>query len=276
MIKSKYIRLSKKSAKDIIRRRKIRDNFITCDQDDPYFIFRENIKKNKNASLLADKLKIKKIVSDIVAVPKTVWEYGQQPFKNTESLILKSNTSSGYNKIIKAGKFNQNIANKYNIKWSKSKFDGLSNGQNHYYDIEYKIYLEELIGDNPKDYKVHLFNDDTYMFFLTENRYKKDKIQMNYDMNFNVIPMGISVNEGNRGLTVEEKEAFKRMVSISKKIRSKLKIPTYARYDYYFENGKIYFGEITLSHNGGSMYCQGRTDNNYIKHAKAFIEKIKL
>lgn len=118
-----------------------------------------------------------------------------------------------------------------------------------YHFINNKIIIEELIktedGHAPKDYKIFCFNGEPKFLFVASERDVDVKFDF-FDLNWNHIP----VKQGhlNSKKPIKKPEKFNEMLDICR-ILSK-DFPQ-VRVDLYYENGKIYFGELTFFHFSG-------------------------
>lgn len=270
----------KKTYKDEVKRRKIRSHIIKSDSFDPYFIMRKHVSLQKNASLIADKIYSKNFIKNknIVSSAPIVWVSGEklELEKLTDEFYwLKSNTGSGYNKKICSTYITEKLLKKYEKKWKKSLKFGLDNGQTHYNNVKYKIFLEKCIGHQSNDFKIHLYNDNSYEVMVSRDRGLNTFSQTTYNSNYEIIPNLLEKNSSS--INLAEKEIVKEMVKISILIRKMFQINKYARYDFYIKNKEIYFGEITLIHYGGSIILDKQEHSPaFIKRANEYIKKIKL
>ncbi|MBR5732853.1 MAG: hypothetical protein IKX80_05355 [Lachnospiraceae bacterium] len=118
----------------------------------------------------------------------------------------------------------------------------------HYRYIKPYIYAEELLGDNCTDYKFFCFGGVPKYVKVIADRADKDesgkqiKHQDYYDMDWNFRPMVKDDNSMGGGL--EKPALFERMKEIAAVLSEPFPM---ARVDLYQENGKVYFGEITLT-----------------------------
>ena len=215
---------------------------------------------DENVSLFADKLAVRDYVrkcgyEDILTKLYGVFEKKEDLsawLKGIENkkFILKCNHGSGpdYYSICKdiesfdidreAEKLGKALKQDYSLVALEYQY--------HY--IKPYIFAEELIGENVTDYKFFCFGGvPKYVKVIADRSDKSEdgkqiKHQDYYDMDWNFCPLvrdDISMNGGLRC-----PQGF----DIMKDIAAKLSEPfPFARVDLYNENGKIYFGEITLS-----------------------------
>lgn len=170
--------------------------------------------------------------------------------KLPNSFVIKSNHDSGNVKIIrdKSKVINpmeiikeMNLSLKINFGWYKL--------EKHYISIKPKLIVEELLtnksGEIPKDYKFHIFRDKMFIQVDTD-RFIEHKRNI-YDENMNKLNFQLkstykSFNEEIKINNLDE------MKSIAKKLASDF---DYVRVDLYEIENRIYFGELTFTHEGG-------------------------
>lgn len=109
-------------------------------------------------------------------------------------------------------------------------------------------YLVQDDGDELRDYRFFCFNGEPKFIAVDFSITNKKKTRRNlYDLNWNRIDAEISYPKENNYI-VEKPQKLKKMVELSKKLASNLR---HARIDFYYIEGKIFFGEITLYHQSG-------------------------
>lgn len=122
-----------------------------------------------------------------------------------------------------------------------------------YRNIKPMILCEKFISENgkvPVDYKIYCFNGKPDVMLVCRNRFshKSHKAEyMFYDQNWNFLPW-IKGDEKKKDPGLPRPENMAEMMEVAKKLSEDF---IYARIDLYNINGKIYFGEITLSPNSG-------------------------
>ena len=136
-----------------------------------------------------------------------------------------------------------------------NKFDGLTKDYSNnfkewpYHFIKNKIIIEELIdtedGHAPKDYKFFCFNGEPKFLFVASERDVDTKFDF-FDLDWN----HINVKQGHLNSKYEicKPEKFNEMLKICKILSKDF---PHVRVDLYFENNKIYFGEMTFFHFSG-------------------------
>ena len=120
-----------------------------------------------------------------------------------------------------------------------------------YKDIPHHIIAEEYLEDDRdgelRDYKIFCFDGvPRAMFIATDRGRHKTKFDF-YDMDFN--HLDFTQHYPNSDKPVHPPEHFGEM----KKLAAKLSYGLYqVRVDFYEANGKVYFGEMTFFHHGGT------------------------
>lgn len=108
-------------------------------------------------------------------------------------------------------------------------------------------YLEDPIDKELRDYKFFCFGGiPKAMFIATDRCIHKTKFDF-YDMDFN--HLDIVQHYPNSDKPVRKPEAFEQMKMLAAKLSQGLR---HVRVDFYEVNGKVYFGEITFFHHGGT------------------------
>ena len=215
---------------------------------------------DENVSLFADKLAVRDYVrkcgfEDILTKLYGVFETKEDLFAWLKSIgdkrfILKCNHGSGPDYYSICKDLNSVDIDRATEKLGKAMTQDYSlvalEYQYHY--IKPYIFAEELIGENVTDYKFFCFGGVPKYVKVIADRLDKSgdgkqvKHQDYYDMDWNFCPLvrdDISMNGG-----LQCPQGFDSMKNIAAKLSEPF---PFARVDLYNENGKIYFGEITLS-----------------------------
>ena len=120
-----------------------------------------------------------------------------------------------------------------------------------YKNVRPRIIVEEYMEDKNdqelRDYKLFCFDGKFKMMFIATNRQGNGDTYFDFfDKDFNHMPF---INgHPNAPILPHKPKNFDKMISLAEKISKG--IPQ-VRVDFYDVNGKIYFGEITLSHWSG-------------------------
>lgn len=204
-----------------------------------------------------DKYKVRAIVEnaglgDILTQLYGVWENAENIDwdKLPNRFVLKCNHGSGYNIICKDKEnFNKRQAINQLNKWMSENY-GYENAELIYDLVDHKIICEEYIdtedGLPPKDYKVFCQYGQPKLLFVAQDRYDGNTKFDYYDLNWN----WINVRNGHPNAEKRmERPSFLEEMCKAASILSK-DFPL-VRVDFYHENGKLYFGELTFLHFGG-------------------------
>ncbi len=211
----------------------------------------------ENVAAFADKLKVRDYVRKCGfadTLPKLYGVYRNSASIDFDALperfILKCNhgsgplfysictNKSGYDRISESAKLDRALKLDFSLV-------GL---EYHYRYIKPYIYAEELLGDNCTDYKFFCFSGEPKYVKVIADRKDKDsfgkpvKHQDYYDMDWNFCPL--VKDDNSMGGRLEKPALFERMKEIAAALSGPFPM---ARVDLYQENGRVYFGEITLT-----------------------------
>lgn len=173
--------------------------------------------------------------------------------KLPNQFVLKCNHDSGGIVVCKdKSTFNVRKARKKINKALKSNFFYVGR-EYQYKNIKPRIYCEQFISDKnavPNDYKIYCFNGKPDVLLLCFERFKngnhRAKYQF-YDKNWNFLPFNKG-DEERKPVPIERPKNLDKMFEIAKELSKDF---YFSRIDFYNVNGKIYFGEITLTPNSG-------------------------
>ena len=233
--------------------------------------------KNPLFSLCADKIKVRGYVKEKIgkqylipcyftAKKVTSKLYDDMP----NACVLKTASGSGTVKIV----YDKNKENKREvIKLMKSyqKVDfAYVWGELYYKKIKNRIICEKLLldknGNIPYDYKVHCFKNGGHPKYFVQIEFNRfgDHRRNIYDENFKLLNLttGLEKYEGE----VKKPKNWDELLKISKKLSEDFE---YVRVDLYDVDGKIYFGELTFTHNAGfSKFCPDKYNKLWGKYWK--------
>lgn len=211
-------------------------------------------------SIVSDKLLVRDYVSKIIGEEYLIPILGSWKSFNEinfdelpNQFVLKCNHDSGGLVICKDKKyFNYKLAKKKIEKSLKSNFYFVGR-EYQYRNIIPTIICEKFISDNglvPMDYKIYCFNGTPDVILVCKDRFRNNSHKASYlyfDQNWNFLPL----NKGDDKIAevnIPKPKNFEKMLEIAKKLSKDF---IFSRIDLYNINGKIYFGEITLSPNSG-------------------------
>lgn len=167
--------------------------------------------------------------------------------------VLKCNHDSGGLAICRNKQtFNREEARKKINRSLKDNFFYIGR-EYQYKNIKPRIICEHFLSDHgnvPMDYKIYCFNGTPDVILVCKDRFRNDSHKAQYlyfDQSWNFLPL----NKGDEALDapdIEKPENLDEMLEIARKLSEDF---IFARIDLYNIEGKIYFGEITLTPNSG-------------------------
>lgn len=219
----------------------------------------------ENYSFYADKYLVKKYINEQnipnLICPKTLMTLDKNEDLNLNKLprdcVIKTNNGSGDVIVIKdrkikvmtsrIGGFKKKLS-EYK-KWKEASLAPYKKKyEKHYLKIKPKIFIEEYLGDNIKDYKFFCLDGKILFLQIDGNRFQGHFRNL-YDENFNLLDVnhieGIKKNKKlkNSSYNLKKPKFFYEMKLIAKQLSKPFK---FVRVDLYFVNNKIYFGELTF------------------------------
>jgi len=165
--------------------------------------------------------------------------------------IIKANHGSGWNIIVEK---NSGIDKKAIIRkckyWLGSYYGAFGN-EWAYQEIKRKIIIEKLLRDEkgrlPSDYKFHMIHGECIFIQVDFARHTNHKRSL-FDKNWNFIN---TVNAYPMGPIIKKPNNLEEMITLSQLLSKPFDC---MRVDLYSINNKIYFGELTNYHGGGTNY----------------------
>lgn len=165
-----------------------------------------------------------------------------------EKFVLKCNHGSKMN-ILCNNKSKLNITKaKYDLtKWINTNY-GLLTFEYQYINIKRKIFAEEYLSDNIKDYKIYCFNGKPKFIRVQTNLFNQSKKINNYynlDWTLNDIETGLGENYVRRpDIFIKKPKYLNLMIRYAKKLSSEF---SFVRVDLYEIGNKVYLGELTFT-----------------------------
>lgn len=152
------------------------------------------------------------------------------------------------------------------INWTKIQLRLRKNmSQNYYWDNREPVYkdikpliiVEKLLDDGtgnfPADYKLHCFNGNIEMISVDVGRGSKNHFRNWYNKKWEKQPYQwskmLKSSSDSNSREIEKPTLLDEMIKLSEELSKEFK---YLRVDWYLINNKLYFGELTLYHIGGT------------------------
>ena len=171
--------------------------------------------------------------------------------------MIKTNHGSGYNIIVKEKKsFNLFNAKKTLNKWMKINY-GKYSTEFHYSFINKKVFIEEFIGSNLKNYKFLCYNGNPQYVYVSNIKEGKKKYRNFYDMNWNFLNFHC-LSKPHPTFIYPKPKLFDKMKIYAKKLSNNFK---FVRVDLYeLKNNEIRLGELTFAPMNSFFYCKNKRD----------------
>jgi len=207
-------------------------------------------------SKFADKLVLKNLIKiDELNFPKTFFIFSNPMelkhfnFKSDlleNGFVIKSNHGSGMNVIFQKGEFPSDHQISRIMQWFTFP-SHLNSREEHYNHINKKVFIEELLESNIKDYKIHSFHGIPQFIQIDSDRFSVHKRDV-YTISWNILNFEY-VYSKNKYHT-EKPELLNKLLTFTDELNKLLNEP-YIRYDFYLCGNRIYLGEITFHPEGG-------------------------
>ena len=211
-------------------------------------------------TIVSDKYAVREYVADKIGeeylIPLIgVWnKFEDIDFeKLPEEFVLKCNHDSGGLAICNnKEEFDKNKAKKKIEKSLNSNFYWIGR-EYQYKNIIPKIICEKYISEDgsvPEDYKIYCFNGKPDAILVCKGRFSKGSHKAQYyyyDQDWKFLPYNKG-DDKSKDPQVKKPKNLDKMLEIAKVLSEDF---VFARIDLYNVDGKIYFGEITLSPNSG-------------------------
>lgn len=219
---------------------------------------------------LADKFEVRKFVeqkglSDTLVRLYAVW-YRKEDINFDplpETFIIKANNGDGKgtNKIIRKSELTPEKKQEYiNMidEWLHRKNIGALSAEPQYRGMRPCVIAEEVLPCEPGratliDYKIWCFNGKAYYIWLCNDRSAGGSSAhvMTYDLEWNAHPeFSVFNSDYLRGEIEPKPQNLDQMIAIAERLSEGF---PELRVDLYNANGKVYFGELTFTSQGGYM-----------------------
>jgi len=219
---------------------------------------------------LADKYEVRKYVEE-VGLGKTlvklyaVWYKVEDVNFDAlpETFIIKANNGDGkgtnmiiHKSALTSKKYQECI--KIIDEWLHRKNIGALHAEPHYKGMRPCVIAEEVLPCEPgktslTDYKIWCFNGKAYYVWICNDRSSSGNCAhvMTYDLDWNAHPeFSVFNSDYLRGEIMPKPQNFENMIGIAEKLSKGF---PEVRVDLYNVQGKIYFGELTFTSQGGFM-----------------------
>ena len=135
-----------------------------------------------------------------------------------KDFVIKSNHGSGWNIIVRDGKYDKDEIIKKCECWLKTPY-GLDKMEWGYKNIKRKIIIEKFLkndeGKPPKDYKFFIFHGKCKMIFVDFDRFGNHTRTL-YDENWNYLDVSLKYPKGKK---LKKPKNFEKMKEIAEKIK---------------------------------------------------------
>ena len=170
-----------------------------------------------------------------------------------KQFVIKTNHGSGFN-IIVDNKTNLNINNtkKSLSEWMKKDY-GKIGAEFHYSFIKKKIFVEEYIGSNLKNYKFLCYNGNPKYVYVSIKE-KDIKFRNFYDMNWNYLNFSC-LSKPHPTYNYSKPKLFELMKKYAQKLSSDFK---FVRVDLYELKNEVRLGELTFIPMNSFFYCKNK------------------
>lgn len=252
-------------------RRLLRPSWIR-DESDPYFIFRDKIKNGEMNVAYADKLELKDLVSDMdgLKISKTLFEFnidgeiisGEKPHNG--KVFLKQTVSAWSNSVmvIESNKIDKNILSKFAKRgYEKNYIDlELESDESEYSSMTPRFFAEEYLEFVPKTNDWSIFTDGTKNFiYLKETpNYENDGVVVTKAYNDDFLPVTNPATLYKDTSPIDENTRLTLKLLGEYALKIGKRVGHFCRVDFYFHNGEVYMGEVTLTPSRGSFYESNR------------------
>lgn len=228
-------------------------------------------------TLMVDKVLVKDYVSNIIGeqyiIPTLgVWDHFDeiQFDKLPNQFVLKTNHSGGGNGVMICRNKKEFDRKKAKSKLERSlKKDDYAKafGEWPYKNVKRKILAEQYIGDDINDYKFYCFDGHADVVLVCIERDTGEPKFYFFDRDWNLRRLNKRGKLAPEGFTLPKPEKMDVMFDMAEKLSQGI---PFARIDLYNQDGKIFFGEITL-------YPASGYDYNRLPEADLYFgEMIKL
>ncbi|WP_298550695.1 ATP-grasp fold amidoligase family protein [uncultured Algibacter sp.] len=208
---------------------------------------------------LVDKYAVRAYVKDKIGAQYLNDIYGvykkpeEVPFNELpKQYVIKATNTSGYNLIVTDKEnLDKKKTRKLLKKWLSKTQYYLRSREWAYKDVEPRLVVEKFLKEEGKsslvDYKFYCFDGVAKFVDVHIDRDKEHK-QGCFDLDFNLLPFGKSINYKSISSGLAKPTNFDEMAELSQTLAANL---PFVRVDFYSVNGNSIFGEMTFYPSGG-------------------------
>lgn len=237
------------------------------------------VQRDEKFSIMSDKYRVREYVKEKIGEDISVpllW-HGENPRdipweKLPNKFVIKANHNSGPVIIV-------TDKEKIDKKWVEKELKYqlrvnyyLSKREYNYKNIPKKIIIEKLLGENINDYKFWVFNGKFEFCQIISDRGKNIKMDLVND-NFQLLPF-TRANHFKKEFphnynNLRKPKKWQEMIKIAEILSNS---EPFCRVDLYYNNNKIFFGELTFYPAGGFI----RFSPDHEKYDLFYGKKIEL
>ena len=194
----------------------------------------------------------KDICNKILKIYNNIEEININELPN--KFVLKTNHGSGFNIVVNNKSNLDYIIAKRNLnKWINIDF-GKFSMEFHYSFIKKKIFAEEFIGDEIKNYKFLCFNGKpkfVYLSIMENNKKYRNFYDMNWNfLNFHCLSEPHPIKNFSKPIFFELMKRYARILS---------REFIFVRIDFYELENDIRLGELTFTPMNSFFYCKNKS-----------------
>ena len=217
-------------------------------------MYRRMLEVNRNGNPLFTRLADKVLVRDYIAeragaqfLTPLLWsgaDPAKIPFDRLPArCILKANHGSHRNLVLQQP-IDRDAVIAQARAWLKENFYWVMR-EGHYYDIKPQILIEELIADDPRDYRFWCFGGAVEMIQVGAENHT---LNTYFDRDWN--RLAIVLRETGSEAHVDRPSNFDEMTDVARKLSHGF---DFVRIDLYSVDGKTYAGEMTFTPTAGTF-----------------------
>ena len=213
-------------------------------------------RKDERMITLTDKYRVREWVAEKIGKEYLIpllgyYKNGEEFFENLDTLscpfVLKSTNGGGGREVLLCRAKEEIQKEKLAVKIQGWLSQDLyyRNGEWQYRYLTPQLICEKMIGENPSDYKIFCFHGKPYMIQVDANRFEKHRQQF-FTPDWEQLSIRYVASSGEE--VFEKPEGLSEMLSVAAKLSEDFE---FVRVDLYYEQGQIYFGEMTFTPNNG-------------------------